>query len=194
MRLSKGVVTLIFARYRHDCARAVGAEHVVRHVHGDFLAREGVDHVTTRKGATLVESGSRVARSGALHFAGRTGVRHQSINSSFLLWGRQSFEQRVLWRYYCIGNPKSSVWSSREHSKRLCRIIRQREVELNAFTSANPVALHGLHTLWPFQRVNIAQEFVSVIGNAEEPLLEVLALDHVSASLARSISQDLLIG
>ena len=68
------------------------------------------------------------------------------------------------------------------------------EVVLGPLRPTDPVALHGLDPLGPVQRVQVGQELVGVLGDAEEPLLEVALLHQVAGALARAVGQYLLIG
>ena len=48
-----------------------------------------------------------------------------------------------------------------------------RQVELGALGPADPVALHGLDPLGPVQAVEVVEQLVGVVGDLEEPLLQV---------------------
>ncbi len=64
----------------------------------------------------------------------------------------------------------------------------------SAFAPADPVALHDLDPVGPVELVEVVEQFLGVVGDAEEPLLEVALFDHIPASLARAVGQHLLIG
>ena len=67
------------------------------------------------------------------------------------------------------------------------------EHDLGALRAADPVALHRLDVLGPLDRVEVVEQAVGVVGDAEEPLLELARLDHVAAALAAAVD-DLLVG
>ena len=66
--------------------------------------------------------------------------------------------------------------------------------ELGTFGAADPVALHRLHALGPVQAVEGVEQLVGVLGDPEEPLLEVATLDDVARPLAGAVGKDLLVG
>ena len=67
-------------------------------------------------------------------------------------------------------------------------------VELGTLGAADPVALHGLDPLGPLEPVEVVEQLVGVVGDAEEPLLEVALLDHGTRPFGRAVGQDLLVG
>ena len=69
----------------------------------------------------------------------------------------------------------------------------QREGDLGAFGAPDPVALHRHDVLGPVDRVEVVEQPVGVVGDAEEPLLELALLDRRAAALAAPVD-DLLVG
>ena len=73
----------------------------------------------------------------------------------------------------------------------------EREGDFRALGAADPVALHHLNRLGPVDRAEIEQ-LVGVVGDAEEPLLEIAGLDRRPAALADAdaalVAQHLLVG
>src|SRR4029450_9679173 len=67
------------------------------------------------------------------------------------------------------------------------------ERDLGALRAADPVALHPLDVLGPADLVEVVEQAVRVVGDAEEPLLELARLDEVAAALAAAVD-DLLVG
>ena len=72
---------------------------------------------------------------------------------------------------------------------------RARAVErhLGAGAAADPVALHRLDVFRPADRVEIVQQPVGVVGDLEEPLLQLPELDLGAAALAVAVDH-LLVG
>ena len=68
------------------------------------------------------------------------------------------------------------------------------EVELGALGAADPVALHGLDPLGPVEIVEGVEQLVGVLGDPEEPLLEIALVDDVAGALAGAVGQHLLVG
>ena len=58
------------------------------------------------------------------------------------------------------------------------------EGHLGAVRAADPVALHRLDVLGPLDRGEVVEQPVGVVGDPEEPLVELLDLDLVAAALA----------
>jgi hypothetical protein len=54
--------------------------------------------------------------------------------------------------------------------------------------------LRDLDPLGPVQRLQVVEQLVGVVGDLEEPLLEVAFLDHVARALTRAVAQHLLVG
>ena len=67
------------------------------------------------------------------------------------------------------------------------------DVELDALGPADPVALHDLDPLRPVDRVEVVEELLGVVGDAEHPLLEV-ALDDLGAAPVAHPALGLLVG
>ena len=70
------------------------------------------------------------------------------------------------------------------------------EIHQRAFAAANPVALHGADFFRPAgQLVQTLQQFVGVIGDAQEPLLQLALLDQRGlVPPAAAVGQHLLVG
>ena len=68
------------------------------------------------------------------------------------------------------------------------------EDDLGALGAADPVALHRHHVLGPgLEQVEVLEQAVGVLGDPEEPLLEVALLDEGAAALAVAVDH-LLVG
>ena len=111
-----------------------------------------------------------------------------------VLGGGDLGDQRVLGRQHHEGHAEDGVGPGGEDPDGRRRPPCDRQVELGALGAADPVALHGLDPLGPLQVVQGVQQLVGVVGDAEEPLLEVALDDQVAAALAGAVGQDLLVG
>ena len=67
------------------------------------------------------------------------------------------------------------------------------ERDLGTLRAPDPVALHPLDVLGPVDRVEVGDEAVRVVGDAEEPLLELTDLHERAGALAAPVD-DLLVG
>ncbi len=70
----------------------------------------------------------------------------------------------------------------------------QRKVDLGALGAADPVALHRDHVLGPgLELLEVGEQALGVVGDLEEPLLELALHDLGAAALAAAVD-DLLVG
>ena len=67
------------------------------------------------------------------------------------------------------------------------------EDDLSALGAADPVLLHRDHVARPVDRLHVVEQAVRVVGDAEEPLLELPDLDDRAAALAAAVDH-LLVG
>ena len=71
--------------------------------------------------------------------------------------------------------------------------VLDREIDLRALGPADPVALHGLDRLGPVDVVELVEQFLAIVGDAQEPLRNLAALDHGAGAPAAPVD-DLLVG
>ena len=192
--LGEGEVALVLRGDGHDGPGAVGAQHVVGHVDRHFLVVEGVDHVGAGEGPALVEPGAGVGGRGALEFALLAGARDQALHGLRLGLGGELGEQRVLGRDHRVGDAESRVGAGGEDPEGAARVARQGQVKLDALAAADPVALHRLDPLGPLEGVDVVEELLGVVGDLEEPLLQVAPLHQVARPVAGAVRVDLLVG
>ena len=67
------------------------------------------------------------------------------------------------------------------------------ETDLHSFAAAHPVALHGQDLFRPVQQTAKVQQFLSVVGNLQEPLFQVPSGNGSPAAVAASVHH-LLVG
>jgi hypothetical protein len=88
--------------------------------------------------------------------------------------------------------PEKRVGARREH-----REVDRRGLALEhgfrALGTADPVALHRDHVLGPVELRDVLEQPVGVVGDLEEPLLELLGDDRRAAALAAAVDH-LLVG
>ena len=72
-------------------------------------------------------------------------------------------------------------------------VLLDAEGDLGALAAANPVGLHGVYAVGPFDAGEV-EELVGVLGDAEEPLLQVSAGYGGAAAFAGAVGEDLLVG
>ena len=67
------------------------------------------------------------------------------------------------------------------------------KINLRTFAASNPFRLLRARALWPINQLQIIQQAMRVLGNAEHPLLEWLAHDRKTTALTLAVN-DFLIG
>ncbi len=189
----EGPVALVLGRHGHDRPGPVAHEHVVGHVERDGAAGERVDDVAAGEGAALVEGGG-IALRHALDVGRGGGPGAQRVDGVALLGGGQLVDERMLGGHDGIGHAEAGVGAGGEHPDGEVGAPLDGQVELGALGPPDPVALHGLGPLGPLEVVEGLEELVGVVGDAEEPLLEVALDDDVARALAGAVGQHLLVG
>ena len=175
-------VALVVRGHGHDRARPVVGEHVVGDVHGQPLAVHGVDRVQAGEDAGLL--GRRRALRGLLR-GGATNVVADVVrvdSRDELVLGREHEERRAVQR----------VRPRREDGDVLVELLDAEE-DLRALRTADPVALAGLDRLGPVDRVEVVEQRLRVVGDAEEPLLHEARLDLARRSARSGRRQHLLV-
>ena len=165
-------VARVVRRHRHDGARAVAPQHVVRHPDRDFLSVDRIDRVGAGEDAGLL-----LGQFGALKVAlagGGDAVRRHGLG---LLGRRDLRHQRMLRREDHVGRAEQRVRPRREHAD---RFAADGEIDFRAFALADPVALHFLDALGPVEAVEVRQQPLGVRGDLEHPLAHRAAL-HAEA-------------
>ena len=198
-------------RDRHDGPGAILHEHVVGHPDGDEFAVHRVDRVTAGEdpGLLLLAAGALDRRSGH-------GLRHVALDLRLLRGAaHQIFHQRVLGRQDEEGGAEKRVGTGGENHDlpagdgvsdgrlRCSRIsgglivlepARSRlpgshdEHHLGSFGAPDPVPLHGDHPLRPrLELIEIVEQALGVVGDAEEPLPQLLRLHNRVAPFAATL-------
>ncbi len=91
------------------------------------------------------------------------------------------------------GRPEERVGAGGEDGEVEIELLAA-EDHLGALRAADPVALHGDHVLRPgLEQVEVVEQPLGVLGDPEEPLLELALLHRRAAALAVAVD-DLLVG
>ena len=105
----------------------------------------------------------------------------------------------MLGSYHHVGRSEQGVGASGEHSNighfavRVCG-GRYTEVDVSAFGSTDPVALHRLDRVGPVEQVEVFEKAVGIRGDAHHPLLHWAAEDREVATIGAAIGGDLFVG
>ena len=188
VRLREGVVALVVRRHRHEGAGAVLHEHVVGDVDGQLAAVDRVGH-----GAAQEDAGLRPGRVAALLAV----LAHDPVDvrPRLLLVGSAGGESQdvgVLGREDEERRAEQRVGPRREDRVVDAELLAA-ERDLGALRAPDPVALHPLDVRGPVDRVQVGDEAVRVVGDAEEPLLELADLHERAGALAAAVDH-LLVG
>ena len=177
------------AGHRHDRAGAVLHQHVVGDEHRDLLAVDRVDDAAPERHAGLL------AVLGAA-LLGRLAADPVDVLAHLLLGrraGDQALQLGVLGGEDEEGGAEEGVGTGGEDREVEVELLAA-EDDLGPLGAADPVALHRDHVLGPgLEQVEVGEQAVGVVGDAEEPLLE-LALDDLGAAALAAAVDDLLVG
>ncbi len=182
-------VALVVRGDGHDRAGAVVHEDVVGDEHGDLLAIHGVgDGAPERDARLLAVLGGAVL--------GRLARGLGDVLADRLLVGRAGCERvevGVLGGEDEEGRAEEGVGAGGEDGEVDAGLLAG-EDDLRALRAADPVALHRDDVVGPgLEDREVVEEPVGVVGDLEEPLLELLLLDEGAAALAMAVD-DLLVG
>ena len=182
------VVALVVGGHGHHRAGPVLHQHVVGDEDRDLLAVDGVgDRATERDAGLLAVLGASLL--GRLAQRLVDVVAHRALGVGA---GDQPLDRRMLGREDEEGGAEQRVGAGREDGEVDAQLLAA-EDDLGALRATDPVALHRLHVLGPLDRLEVVEQPVGVVGDAEEPLLELAHLDLGPAALAATVD-DLLVG
>ena len=179
VRAGEREVPLVVRRHRHDGAGPVLHEDVGRGVTGHPLPVHRVHRVHAEERSLLrvrLLPGHERGRALALQ------ERSYAVPGPAQLG--EPPHRRVLEREHEERDAPQRVRAGREDGDPIAR-LGDLELDLRTPAPPDPVALHRDDTLRPVhQLVHVVQERVGVVGDLEEPLGEVAALDGRAAPLA----------
>ena len=189
------VVALVVAGHRHHRAGAVAHEHEVRDPHRQAFAVERVDRVDAERHAALVhrlELGRGGAAAPALvDESGNVCAPGCDLRGERVL-GRHRHERRAV-DGVGAGGEDPQRWLDGIVFRGFGFRIFDLEIDLRALGAADPVALHRLDRLGPVDVVELGEQLLAVVGDAQEPLRDLAPLHHGAGPPAASVD-DLLVG
>ena len=180
-------VTLVRGRHGHDGASAVLRQHVVGNPYRQPLAVGRIDGVAPDEDASLRALGRH-----AFDLRRPPTLVDVALDFGLPIGSRQLLDQRVLRRQHDVRHAEDGVDACGEDGDLRVRALVDRQVELDAFRSTDPVRLHRLDAVGPVDLAEVEQ-VVGILGDAEEPLLEVALRDGRITPPAAAVV-DLLIG
>ena len=91
------------------------------------------------------------------------------------------------------GGTEDRIWTGREDPQGIASCC-QSKIDFDAVGTADPVALHRLHRIWPARHaVQLLKQLVGVSGDSNEPLWN-FSLFHYGAGAPSLAIDDLLVG
>ena len=182
----EAVVAAVVSRHRHNRARAVAGQHVFRNPDGQFLARKRVQGVGARKHAAhLVHFRLTLALGAVL------GVVHVGFHFGLLFGRGEGLDGFVFGAEHHEADPEKRVGACGEYfepfGKPLGLGMVDFKAHFRAHAAANPVALHFLERVAPFQGVQTVQEALGVGGDTQRPLFHQFAFHGEAAAFGKSV-------
>ena len=184
------VIALVVTGHRHDGARAVAHQHEVRDPDRQALAVERVDRVEPERHAALLhrlELGrGRAAAPAVLDKRGDIVPPRRDLRGEGVL-RRHRHERRAV----------DGVGTGGEDAQRRMSAVALRvldlEADLRPLRTPDPVALHRLDRLGPVDVVELGEQLLGEVGDAQEPMRNLAPLDHGAGPPAAPVD-DLLVG
>ena len=186
--------------HRHDHARAVVREHVVRGPHRQLLARQGVHRPAAQEHAGLL-----AVRGLPLDVRQRLDLLAVLGERRGLLGGHDVLGDLCVRGHHAERGAVEGVRAGGEHGDGAPGGVRgvgalrggalDHEVHVRALGAPDPVALHGQHALGPvaLQLAHVVQQALGVVGDLEVPLVQGLLGHGGVAALAGPVDH-LLVG
>ena len=174
-------VALIVCRTAKNCSGAVVHQNEIGDVKGQFLALNQwvLDLQPCIEALFLLGFDDRFTGAHLLAFF------HKGCQ--LRIARRQFCGQRMFRRHSAKACAVNGVWTRGENLKLVvpaCNVKHQ----VGAFTTANPVFLHGPDFAWPaFQRLQGINHIFAVFGNGKGPLLEHFLLNQGPAAPTTTI-------
>ncbi len=185
----EGEVTFVTTRDGHDRAGAVAHQHVIRDPDRNLPAGDGIGGEGTGEDAGLVlgfggafQVGT-IARGGDVGFDG--GAMCRSCDAG---------DQRMFRGDDHVGCAEEGIGSGGIDANAVAGAIHEWEGHFRPGAASHPVTLHEFDGFGPVEIRKIGQKAFGVAGDAEHPLFEGAAVDHVPAAFAASIVVDFFVG
>ncbi len=178
-------ITRVMRGHGHDRPGAVFHQHEVGGPHRHLLAADRVDGGDAQRQALLLQGG-------------HVGLGHLGVAACLDEGGKLRIAlggllgQRVLGGDGDVGDAHQGVRAGGVDGQGLAAL--DLEVQLHAHRAPDPVGLHGAHLFRPaVEGVEVVEQLLGVVGDAERPLRDLAALDQRAGAPAASVD-DLLVG
>ena len=170
-------------RDAHDDARAVAHQHVITYQDRHTFTVQQVRCIRSGVDACLFFLSRQT-----LDFGLPLSLLDIVLHLGTALRSRQLLDQRVLRSEHDERHTEDRVDTRRVRRDRLLfqSVLGDVEVDIDALASTDPVGLHRVDLLRPLDR-GLVQQFVRVVGHAEQPLIDVTSDDLRATPLAPTV-------
>ena len=179
--LGEGVVALVVSGDGHDGAGSVAGQDVVGDPDGDVLAVDGILGVGADEDPGLLLA---FGLPGTLALAG-SGVDIGVHGGPGIVAG----DPRDEWMLGCqhhVGGAEEGVGTGGEDLDQFAVATHHRELDPRALGSPDPLLLHLLDAIRPVDLLQILEQSLRVVGDAQHPLTHGQSHHRVTAALALS--------
>ena len=160
--------------HSHDGARPVAHHDVVRDPDRDLLVVDGINGEGAGRNPRLA-----LVEFAPLHFR-LGGADLLVVRDRFpLIVGGDLVHEGMLGSQNHVGRPEEGVGSGGEDLDDAVVIVRQGEDHPRPFGPPDPVSLEQFDSLGPVEVVQLVNEALGILRNAEHPLLEGTAFNRV---------------
>src|SRR3989440_5333496 len=181
-------VALVMRRNAHNRARTVAHQHVIGDPDGNLLAIDGISDVAAGKDARLL-----LLRTHALDLAHMPRLVNIGVNFGTVLGRGDLLDPGMFGGQHEERHAIDGVRARGEDGNLFPLAIDLcEETNLCALAAPNPVALHGYGLFGPLDFGEV-QQFFGIIGNSEQPLVDLFANDGGAAAFAGAVRQYLLV-
>ena len=173
-------VALVVRRNRHNGAGAVLHQHEVGDPDWHFVAGQRMDGEQTGCHAFFLHRRHLCFGDFGVAAFGDKVSQHRVAH-------RRLQRQRMASGDRDVGSAQEGV-RTRGVNGHFLFAVGNVEGDLDPFGTANPVALHGFDLFWPvFQRVEVVKQLIGIVGDLNEPLRDLFALDFGVAAPAAAV-------
>ena len=119
----------------------------------------------------------------------------EGFDRVLLFCAGEAVHQLVFRRQHHIARPSEGVGAGGEDGDRLILCPFNVESDLGPFGAADPVGLHGAHPFRPaLEGIQVIEQRLGVVGDAQEPLVQLALLHQGSGAPGAAVTIHLLIG
>src|SRR6266487_641685 len=182
-------VALVMRGNAHDRARTIAHQHVVGDPDRDLFAADGIGDVTAGEDAGLLFFCAH-----ALDFGHMPRMVNIGVDFGFVFGCGDLLDPRVLRSQHEEGGAIDRVRAGGKDGNFFTLASDfSEETDLRPFAAPDPVALHGDGLFGPLDAREVQQLF-GIVGDLQQPLVDLFADHHAAAALTGTIRQHLLVG